>query len=851
MAGIKPGKYDASKPDIELFDFMSKRRYGLKLDGAGALKIGVVATDDTVYVRNVGKRPGDFDEQRSWKRGRGVEDLSSDAEGYWDSKDAWSLTPNFLHQTLLWQFANGIVAHDVFLPDKTHSVTFKSLIGGERFLSNSFASNGLTAAEIMLWVRRKGNPGTLTIQLRTNSSGDPSNTTLQSATLTASSLEEEISFSQLFSISSQALTGGTTYHIVVSGASGDTKNNCWQIGGYSGGLTGKKSTGGAGSWSAASFDLYYRVKAANVVRSWFSFFLDGAMYVVDSKADGSASQLWINGDRGKSTGATSTLLGDAAKSWTVDMWAGAWVAVIRGTGRGQFREIESNTSNSLTVSDAFDVVPDTTSEFIIYGTKQFTEITSTGLSKVKSTPAVVNQIVWFPQGESANVRTMVYNATTKAHEFDDNGTTKADFINIGVHKIDGVQVWLARNGLGSGGQTFVFRCNAPVWASPPADLVSRETVHIGDRDAQITNILEKDGVLQVFKWDGYYNVSGNQAIRIQSGLEKTPHPANGAAVIIHQKYMYYSWLHSIIRIFGGEHDDVGQEWSGKGLPDTREGTISSFDSYASLLLYGINAGTGTSSVMSFDGIGTHEILRAYSANRPVSLVKVQPCIGTRNMLWSGQGGDLVFQELPLMKGSPRLDSGMRYQHEAVLVSAKIDMGTAAGMPKFFKELTLVTENLDAGKEILVQYQTDDDVGTSNWTTASSALLSPESNVFLGLNNVRSFSYRLILRSNDNTVPLIVRGVTPNGFARTPYKMVWTLRCRADNVTVSKKLAKSTELMRWLLDMSRFPYRVEMRSQYHLAHKFFVTVHPPSMFPYKAAVAGQDEESVFTLVLEEV
>ena len=82
-------------------------------------------------------------------------------------------------------------------------------------------------------------------------------------------------------------------------------------------------------------------------------------------------------------------------------------------------------------------------------------------------------------------------------------------------------------------------------------------------------------------------------------------------------------------------------------------------------------------------------------------------------------------------------------------------------------------------------------------------------------------------------------------------MVWTLRCRADNVTVSKKLAKSTELMRWLLDMSRFPYRVEMRSQYHLAHKFFVTVHPPSMFPYKAAVAGQDEESVFTLVLEEV
>jgi hypothetical protein len=42
----------------------------------------------------------------------------------------------------------------------------------------------------------------------------------------------------------------------------------------------------------------------------------------------------------------------------------------------------------------------------------------------------------------------------------------------------------------------------------------------------------------------------------------------------------------------------------------------------------------------------------------------------------------------------------------------------------------------------------------------------------------------------------------------------------------------------------------MRSQYELAHKFFVIIHPPRMFPYKPGQNGQSEESVFTLVLEE-
>ena len=73
MAGIRPGKYNPLKPDIELFDYKSKKRFGLKLDGTSALQIGTISQDDTVHVRNQGKRVGDFDEQRDWKGSKTTE----------------------------------------------------------------------------------------------------------------------------------------------------------------------------------------------------------------------------------------------------------------------------------------------------------------------------------------------------------------------------------------------------------------------------------------------------------------------------------------------------------------------------------------------------------------------------------------------------------------------------------------------------------------------------------------------------------------------------------------------------------------------------------------------------------
>lgn len=847
---IRPGRYDPQKPDVELLDYKSKKRYGLKLEGSGALQVGTVSQDDSVIIRNQGKRVGDFDEQQTWKGGRGIEKLSTNAEAYWDSKDMWTLSDNHMHQTLLWRFARGLRSSDFFMPDATHSLAWKQIFGTSAFTDIFFtATASYTAVHYRFWLRKIGSPGDLTLQLCADSGGVPGSV-IQNASITEFDITDTISKLQSFTVTGNALTNGTVYHLLLSCDAGDNKNNHWEIGCYDGGANGIISSDGI-TYAQADYDPYYFVSDADTKRRWFSFFLDNAMYIVDRKDDGTtASKLYINGDRGKNTNVgNAATIQDTARSWTTNVWAGAWVRVIRGTGAGQSREIASNTATALTLTSSLDVALDTTSEYIIYATEWFTEVTSTGLGVVRSKPCVVNQIVYFPQGSATNIRVMVWSGT--AHSFGDDSTNKASFLIMAVDPSN-VRVWAALNGTGSGAASTLTYATASAWANLPTALSFAATKNIGDATYPITGIEEKDGNVYIFKEDGVWMSNYNaQLTRLNSGAEKTPSSSNGRATIAHQQFIYYSWMHSLVRIYGSSHDDIGQDWSGYGLPEGREGDFSSLDSYTSLLFAAVDAGdAGLSSVLGWDGIGWHEMVRAYDYGLRIRMVKIQPCPETRNRTWIDMGGDLVFQEMPFKKGTPRLDSGCRFMHEAVIESATIDMGTASGLPKFIKELVVSCDNLGNGNEIHVDYQVDDDVHTDRWIEATTLYESPESSAFLGLSNVRKFAYRLRVLSSDNTVPVDIRGVVPNGYARAPYKMIWTLRCRADNITARGRLVKPDILMRWLLDNARFPGRIQMKSQYQLAHDFYVIVHPPRMFPYKPAQNGQAEESIFTIVLEE-
>jgi len=61
----------------------------------------------------------------------------------------------------------------------------------------------------------------------------------------------------------------------------------------------------------------------------------------------------------------SNVLADNAKAWTAGQWVGRPVRINAGTGAGQTRTVSSNTTNTLTVSPAWDPIPDRTSEYVI------------------------------------------------------------------------------------------------------------------------------------------------------------------------------------------------------------------------------------------------------------------------------------------------------------------------------------------------------------------------------------------------------------------------------------------------------------------------------------------------------
>lgn len=853
---IRPG----SQHEIELSDARSRRKYKLKLT-PNSLQIGTISSDDTVYVRNVGKRVGDFDEQRSWKGGRGTENYSDNAEGFYDSLNAWTLSPEHLHQTLQWYHARGLRAEDVYMPTRdSGDVQFQPLLGSTLYISNSFsASSSYAADKAYLWLRRKGSPGTLTFILASDNTGDPG-TVEQTATKTVSDITDYISVYELFDWSgTESLTGSTTYWVYVYGASTDNKDNHWEVGVNPDATSGKVSSDGS-TWSDASFAMYYRVTNADVARRWYRFYLSGAMYLIDSKDDNStASVIYINGDRGKATAGASSTLTDSGKSWTTNRWANAWVKIVNGTGKhNQPKKISSNTGTVLTIDGTWETNPSTDSEYIIYATEWFTQISPSGdsLSRCSGEPAVINDVAYIPQGTTA-INHFRWNAATPAHNLDVEATNVADRLIASVDPADGPIIWRINNvgGTGSGGEATVSRANlisSGSFIAWDTALTFATAIFTGPVSFPVTNLAKKDQTTFVWREDGMGGIAANQMNTIDTGMEKTPDPANGAFVISHGQFLYYSWLHSLMRVYGSTHDDIGDDFRKAGLPDGREGVYVDGDTYIKWLFTGIDAGTsGWSSVLIWDGLGWHEMVRAPRSAMRVRMVKVQTCPGTRNRLWTQCGDMVIFQELPLKKSAPRLDSGARYQHEAVVISSVIDMGTASAMPKAIKELTATIKNLNSrGKEVFVDIQTDDDCFTDNWTPYGVFSESPESNIFLGLNCNR-FAYRLRICSNENSVPVDIEGIVPSGYARTPFKLFFTMQVQAGGIYTRRgKTASAGELWRWLMDECRITGYVNMRSVYEEADGWKVVIHPPRMMPISPKRGNVPESATLTLSLQE-
>lgn len=792
-------------------------------------------------------------QQTDWGGGRGRINAAADPTGYYDANHVWGLQTGKLFAVPQIRHAKGLRNEDTFFPgDGADSAVWKELYaqGAARYVETAFVASATYNADYArLIIRRIGNPGTLTVEHCANSAGDPG-TVNKTVTLSASDIEPDaiVSLTHRYKFnwtSTQAQTSGTTYHIKAYGASTDNQDNHWEI------LVDNETSGSQIStngtdWDAAGWKFYYRVCDADIQRRLRPFFFNGGWFVASVNDDGTDSKIYINGDIGTVSSATSTSLTKTGAGWTANRFSddGAYVYIFSGPGEGQLRAISSNTTDTLTVS-TWTKTPTTASKFAIIKTRWWKEITTSGVSlgAVKNSPAGINGVCFIPRGASDAVlrMTSAYALTAETNVYADQMET--------ITNVNAFNLWTSVNST-SKVQQFTLPDSLTGVSLYTKLGVTRQ---IGSSEYQITNILAHDKKLYVLKENKMYSVAGSNTEEVSMALGQMPNRNNGVAAVSHMNYLYFSWAGSIERIIQGNASDIlNFRPSYDGFPPTRKAFPSEAVSLLGWVAVAFDGDTSyTSSVMLWNDGGWMEMMRGYEAGARIRDLFVQTTYEQRPRMYASMDGDLVYQDFPLNDNNPLQDSGMMYEHECSIVTGSID-GNEAAYKKLYNKIVALTESLGTTGTISVDYQTDNDVWTDKWVPLpDSVVLSPRQDVMLNMGGLNKIALRFRIYTSKPSTPAICNGYRVEGWKSDDVRRQWVVRLSTGNeqyTRLSENDHKPEELLKWLSEMARNMNELKMHSEIDIFHGKKVLIHEPSVGPDNVSEEGWS--GTFSMLIRE-
>jgi hypothetical protein len=559
------------------------------------------------------------------------------------------------------------------------------------------------------------------------------------------------------------------------------------------------------------------------------------VYAIDQQLNGTASKLFLNGDRGLATGGSAATIIDTDKNWTADEWANAWVGISAGSGIGQRKRILENTSTTLTV-EQWEISPDATSEYVIFNTGKWRGISPTSgdlIDGVVQNAAVVGDEVLFAQGLSTNILRMRWNpsATPPAHEFADDGSNKADLLFPHVDTENGLHLWRAKTN-----ESQISKAPLANWGTT---YVYESEIEIGFNSDPITNLYAHNGNLYAFKINGRYWIKPDGTTEKTVGdIGFIPSTNNGEAVLSQGLYTYFSWGgYSLQRLYeSGYNYDLSSIGPGSDgdLPNDRRGRIAALIGHPNGIIGVIDGGKENfSSILMLpeNNFGWHEVFRGWEVGAQINNLFWQDIGDSKPRLWISIGGELVYQEWPKGAFNPLRDIEMNYCHEATLTTSSIDLG-AARLPKFIKEFAILAKNLTAGIEIHLDYQTDENVGREDWIRAGTFYTHPEDVLPIQRGNLRKIRLRLRLLTNNCKIPPVLQATVLEGFARTPLKYQWNMRVKVGD---TQKDLSGTGLdhdpdafLLWLKEAATKAKAIHMRSIWEQMDNKYVIIEPPTL-----------------------
>jgi hypothetical protein len=659
--------------------------------------------------------------------GRGGLDYERDSTKYYDSYRCRSSRINKAYAGPIEQYTTGLRSQD---QNVVNSVKWVQLLETQRYIYKRFtASATYTASQAWLLVRRKGNPADLTVSIYADSAGDVG-ALLTSITVAYTRLEDILS-EWLDETIANNLTSGTAYWLVINSGVSDSADAHWKIACNNAIGTSYISATFDNTPTAASFDLYFRLLDANTSKTCIPYEYKEQQYFCFSAATG-APKLYMAGDRGTAAANTGQLtkLIDATKTWTTNEWTGHVAMITDGLGkleRQTWRVIASNDASSLTFADSWTITHDTTTEYVILGTK-LTEITGHGLTApVTSICISTTGIIYFCMGDSVTVRDMreYTSAGTWTREYmDETATTKAVFM---VYKPQSQKIVIGNNYDASGNVSVSHSSNAtvPEWGTV---LTWATAVKVDSRYRKITGMIVYPDASQaesvwVFKTDIPFIVPGTgNPYPINLPEMKTVRSANnGVNPIVNNVYLYFPMLQGLERYYGGSIDDIGPNL-GEGLPLNRRGPIVSIQGYPGKFFIAVDAGaTGYSSIL--DSGGWHERYRAPKGQR-ITATAFQVIPGTGlDRFWFYQGNDLVWLPFPSDTTDELQDVNYPYAPEFCVTLSRMHAGMF-DTQKMIKKVKMQTQSLEVNETtgepicwLELDYRLNEDAA---WTTIDDA-----------------------------------------------------------------------------------------------------------------------------------
>jgi hypothetical protein len=694
-------------------------------------------------------------EHREWTGGIGVRNYEDDATGYYDAQYAWTLSSGHVLPIPQWKYATGARSQDMYQLDT--KCVWKNLIG--TYISVAWSSSGFTATHVKLWIRKRGTPGTLTMNLCQDNAGSPG-TVLATVTKAATDVTDTNMQLVDFAVN-QALTGATTYHIFVYGATADSYANHWEVA-VDDATTGSKTSPDGSTWTAAAFKMFYRVTDADADRRGYFFGFNSKWYYVTRPAAGSSVLYEWN---------TGTINWDAK--------------TITGT--------------ALTAA-------------------------------VTGRPLVVNNFVYFPQGEATAILRMNTSFAGTA-----DGTNMASLLCTYYDSAAGPQI--VKSNYTAGTVCTIARATAVTTAT---NLTFGTAINCGNTNYPINSILFTDTGIFVFKSDGLGQIVNDRYTPLESQISNTPSSRNGTCSIFWNQIVYFPWLNTLMRKYGGNSEDIGLAYRGHGKPSGRMGAYVALQPTPGWLFCACDAGaSGTSSVDIFDGLGWMEFYRAQGTGYRIRDVAWQPNDSGRDRIWIEQGADIVYIDMPLDVCSPLYDTAIKYHPECVIVFPTFD-GSASRLPKYVRSFALSCSNFNgSGIRAEIDYQADGFIGTSTWTPAGMLVNSPEDEILVQLGNIRAIRFRMRMITDTLSTPPDVDAAVLEGFIRTPNRPVWNLRIRVGGTTkTGAKDHPSSDLLAWLRRMSQYPGGIVMESVFPELHNRHVIIAPPNVYrDFRSRVLG--------------